>query len=124
MLISLESQNKELHEVILILRNTIDEKDLKLNQNVLERERTKQKVAMQDLKKTQELDEKLRRQRAILDAEMKAKDAKLMKVKAILDTDIAPVLEPEYEPQQSPIKLDENVNGRSGVGGARKRRFV
>lgn len=125
LLISLEAKNEELHEIIRTMQNTVDEKDLKLNQNLLERERNKQKLAMQTLKMSQELDHKLRRQRAILDAEMKAKDVKLMKVKAILDTEVAPpapVVEAAYEPHRSPV--EESVLRRSGGGSARKRRFV
>lgn len=123
----MEAKNEELHEIIRTLQNNLDEKDLKLNQNLLERERNKQKLAMETLKMSQELDDKLRHQRAILDAALKAKDVKLMKVKAILDTEAAPpapVVDTAYEPHRSPAKLEETMHRRSGGGSARKRRFI
>lgn len=123
-------KNEELHDIVRTLHNTIDEKDLKLNQNMLEREKNKQKLAMHTMKMTQELDDKLRRQRHLLQAEMQAKDAKLLRVKEILDTEMqSPVptvaaTEATYEPQQTPPKLEESLHHRNNGRDVRHRRFV
>ncbi|KAK9869346.1 hypothetical protein WA026_003103 [Henosepilachna vigintioctopunctata] len=44
---SLASKNGELHEVILSLRHTIDEKDLKINQKILERKKQNKNLHLQ-----------------------------------------------------------------------------
>ncbi|XP_057661130.1 kinesin-like protein KIF23 [Diorhabda carinulata] len=85
---SLVDKNKELQGVIRSLHNTINEKDLKLNQNVLEKERTKQKIALASEKMSQELDAKLKKQREHLNAAMLAKEIQLKKVREALETDI------------------------------------
>lgn len=82
---NIRAHNEELLEMIQTQRITIDEKDVRLNRTYLEKEKSKQKFARQTEKIGQELDEKLRRQREHLNAEMKAKEVKLQQVRAILD---------------------------------------
>ncbi|VEN47531.1 unnamed protein product [Callosobruchus maculatus] len=67
-------KQEELQNVVSTLHNIIDEKDMKLNQNQLDKEKTKHKLAVQSEKMNKELDEKLRRQREQLAANMKAKE--------------------------------------------------
>ncbi|KAL3284690.1 hypothetical protein HHI36_018839 [Cryptolaemus montrouzieri] len=104
---SLSAKNQELQEVIRSLRCINDEKDLKINQKILEKERAKQKFAMANEKMSQELENKLRKQREHLQATMKAKENKLKKVKQILESD-DPLLSqedvetPDYDPQHTP----------------------
>ncbi|KAL1506067.1 hypothetical protein ABEB36_005498 [Hypothenemus hampei] len=86
----IQMKNEELEDVIRSLKNTINEKDLKLNQHVLDRQRTKQQLALANEKMTHELDQKLRRQRDHLNAAMKAKDDKLKMVRGILDSETPP----------------------------------
>lgn len=87
----IQSKNEELQDVIRSLRNTINEKDLKINQKILEKERTQQKLALANEKNTQELDAKLRRQREHLNARMKVNDQKLKIVKEIIESEILPI---------------------------------
>lgn len=96
---NLISKQHELEDVIRDLRNTIDEKDLKLNLNVLEREKIKQKQAMEQEKMSQELENKLKRQRQHLQAEMLAKENKIQKLREVLDGNL-------YEPPQQPIEIE------------------
>ncbi|XP_044756917.1 kinesin-like protein KIF23 [Coccinella septempunctata] len=86
---SLASKNEELQDVIRSLKRTIDEKDLKINQKILEKEKVKQKFVIANEKMSQELDSKLRKQREHLQASMKAKDNKLKRVREILESDEA-----------------------------------
>lgn len=126
---NLLAQQEDLEEVIKTLRFTIDEKDLKINQNFLEKEKTKQKLQKQSEKMTHELDVKLRRQREHLHAAMLAKDSKLQKMRQILDSEMeiphsAPTeepmeAEPSYEPQQSPQK--EHVHRHAATRSRRRR---
>ncbi|KRT78637.1 Kinesin [Oryctes borbonicus] len=74
-----------LQNVIRNLKCTIDEKDLKINQNLLEKERIRQRQVIEKEKLSQEVDEHLRRQREELRAQMQVKDIKLQKVKEILE---------------------------------------
>ncbi|ENN77666.1 hypothetical protein HUJ04_000847 [Dendroctonus ponderosae] len=87
----MQGKNEELHDIIQTLKNAINEKDLKINQHQLEKQRTKKQLVMANEKMTQELDYKLRRQRDHLNAAMKAKDDKLRMVKGILDSELPPV---------------------------------
>lgn len=115
-------KQEEQEKTIKSLQNIIDEKDMKINQNILEREKTKQKMVLQSEKMTQELDAKLRRQREHLHAAMAAKDNKLQKVRQILEgeAEVLPPtetpmeqenIEPEsdYQPQQTPEVHRRNV---------------
>lgn len=126
---SLETKNYQLGlkyeeqgNVIKSLQNIIDEKDMKINQNVLEREKIKQKQVLQSEKMTQELDAKLRRQREHLQAAMIAKETKLQKVREVLDSKVevqtVPEMpmeqenfepEPDYQPQQTPDMQRRNA---------------
>ncbi|CAG9771784.1 unnamed protein product [Ceutorhynchus assimilis] len=87
----LQGKNEELVDIVRSLKNTVNEKDLKINHYILEKDRTKQKLVLENEKKNQELDAKLRRQRAHLNAAMKAKDEKLRMVKGIIDAEMPPV---------------------------------
>ncbi|CAH1963873.1 unnamed protein product [Acanthoscelides obtectus] len=83
----------ELQNVVSNLHNVIDEKDLKLNQNKLDKEKTKQRLAVHSEKMNKELDEKLRRQREHLAASMKAKEIQLQKVREALNAEV--IVRPE-----------------------------
>ncbi|XP_066245796.1 kinesin-like protein KIF23 [Euwallacea similis] len=87
----LQSKHEEFRNVIASLQSTINEKDMKINQFVLDRQKSKQLLALQSEKMTHELDVKLRRQRDHLNAAMKAKDEKIKLVKGILDSELPPV---------------------------------
>ncbi|CAH1963877.1 unnamed protein product [Acanthoscelides obtectus] len=78
----------ELQNVVSNLHNVIDEKDLKLNQNKLDKEKTKQRLAVHSEKMNKELDEKLRRQREHLAASMKAKEIQIQKVREALNAEV------------------------------------
>lgn len=82
-------KNSELQNVVTTLKQTIDEKNLKINQNLLEREKTKQKFVKQQEKLNQEMDEQLRRQRQHLQAKMQAKDLKLKRVQDAINSELA-----------------------------------
>ncbi|GJQ67820.1 pav [Trypoxylus dichotomus] len=82
---NLSSKADELQSVIRNLKCTIDEKDLKINQNLLEKERIRQRQVIEKEKLNQEVDAHLRRQREELHAQMQMKDIKLQKVKEILE---------------------------------------
>lgn len=84
---NLVSKADELQGVIRNLKCTLDEKDLKINRNVLEKERARQKLVIEKEKINQEVDAHLRRQREELQAQMQLKDIKLKRVKEILDKD-------------------------------------
>lgn len=86
---SLACKNDEYQDIIRSLKQTIDEKDLKINQKILEKEKVKQKFVIANEKMSQELDSKLRKQREHLQASMKAKDNKLKRVREILESDEA-----------------------------------
>lgn len=88
---SLQAKNEELCEVIRSLQCTIDEKDLKINQNYLEKEKTKHKMAMHAEKMNQELDMKLRKQREHLHAAMLERDNKLRKVREVLESELVEI---------------------------------
>ncbi|KAB0794107.1 hypothetical protein PPYR_13727 [Photinus pyralis] len=81
-------KNNEQQELIQGLQLTIDEKNLKINQNCLEHEKNKQKFVIQTEKLNQELDNKLRKQREQLEVEMHARDLKLKKVKEVIDSEL------------------------------------
>ncbi|CAG9826668.1 unnamed protein product [Diabrotica balteata] len=85
---TLVTRNKELQDIIKSLHNKVNEKDLKLNQNILERERTKQKIALASEQMSQELDAKLKKQREHLNAAMLAKEIQLKKVREALETEV------------------------------------
>lgn len=84
---ALTLKNSELQNVVTTLKQTIDEKNLKINQNLMEREKTKQKFVKQQEKLNQELDDQLRRQRLHLLAKSQAKDQKLQKVLQVLNSE-------------------------------------
>ncbi|XP_025836119.1 kinesin-like protein KIF23 [Agrilus planipennis] len=84
----LEMQISNFEEVIKKQQLKIDEKDMKINQNLLEKEKTKQKQALKAERIAQELEAKHRQQRAHLQAEMDAQDMKLKKVKELLDSEV------------------------------------
>lgn len=86
---NLATKADELQNVIRTLKCTIDEKDLKINRNLLERERSRQKLVIEKEKLNQEVDHHLRRQREELEAQMQLKEMKLQKVKEILEGDAA-----------------------------------
>ncbi|KAF7264077.1 kinesin family member pavarotti [Rhynchophorus ferrugineus] len=119
-------KNEELEGIILALKNTINEKNLKINQNILEKEKTKQKIALANEKMTQELDLKLRRQREHLNAALKAKDQKLRIVKEIIDSEMPPVVlsseasEPELNAKSQEAQMCQTPNGTSGVQNHRR----
>ncbi|XP_045468256.1 kinesin-like protein KIF23 [Harmonia axyridis] len=94
---SLASKNEELEAVIRSMRQTIDEKDMRINQKILEKERAKQRFNLANEKISQELDNKLRRQREQIHASMQAKENKLKRVREILDSnDVAEEEKREY----------------------------
>lgn len=99
---SLAHKNEELQNVIRTLHHTVKEKDLRINQNQLEREKAKQRAALNIEKMSQELDVKLKKQRDHLNAAMKVKDIQLRKVKEALESEV--VVKPGQEPE-----TDENV---------------
>ena len=132
-LADLESKNGDLNMKlrdhqgeICALRNTIAEKDLKINKNILEKEKIKQKMALQNEKKDHELDAKLRRQREHLQAAMRAKDSKIQKVKEILEGDFAPVVVVETPPVQEYVQPPETPKQQTrrpiGTPASRQRR--
>ena len=82
---NLNCHTGELQNVITALKYTIDEKDLKINQNLLEKERTKQKLALHKERMNQDFDQHLKRQRDELHAQMQANSLKLQKVKHIIE---------------------------------------
>ncbi|KAK5641485.1 hypothetical protein RI129_010032 [Pyrocoelia pectoralis] len=82
------TKNNEQQEFIQNLQLTIDEKNLKLNQNCLEQEKNKQKFVLHAEKLNQEHDNKLRKQRHQLEMEMQARDLKLKKVKELIESDV------------------------------------
>nr|CAI5820125.1 unnamed protein product [Callosobruchus analis] len=86
-------KQEELQNVVSTLHNIIDEKDMKLNQNQLDKEKTKQKLAIQNEKMSKELDEKLRRQREQYAADMRAKEIKFQKLREALDAEV--IVRPE-----------------------------
>lgn len=83
----MQSKNNELENVVRTLQLTIDEKNLKLNQNCLEQQKNKQKLAIQSEKLNKELEDKLRQQRYHMEVEMQAKDLKLKKMKEIIESE-------------------------------------
>lgn len=99
-----QSQIKDYKDEIASLRNIIAEKNLKINKNVLEKQKIKQKMALQSEKMTQELDAKLRRQREHLQSAVKAKEYKLQKVRDFLEKEVTP---PEITVEKPP--QPENV---------------
>ncbi|CAH0556680.1 unnamed protein product [Brassicogethes aeneus] len=104
---SLAHKCGELEDVVRSLQNKISEKDRKINQNCLEKEKHKHRLAQQS-EKTQELDMKLKKQRDYLNAAMKAKDYKLKKVKEVLESDLIPpidITEIQKEPNVYSHKL-------------------
>ncbi|CAG9854289.1 unnamed protein product [Phyllotreta striolata] len=100
----LGEKNKELNEMVRTLQNTIDEKDLKLNQNLIEKERTRQKLALASEIMSQELDAKLKKQRDHLNAAMVAKDMQLKKVREALEAEVTVDVNTEVtiQPPQTP----------------------
>lgn len=84
---NLNCHTGELQSVITALKYAIDEKDLKINQNLLEKERTKKKLALQKERMNQEVDEHLKRQRDEFHAQMQVNNLKLQKVKHIIEND-------------------------------------
>lgn len=113
----LNGKNLELQEMIRSLKNTINEKDMRLNQNRIDKQKTRQMLALKDEKMNHELDVKLRRQREHLNAVSKAKDHKIQKIREIVEKEITPPeieeKQPEpqqqepvqqYEPQQTPVR--------------------
>ncbi|KAJ8960732.1 hypothetical protein NQ318_020024 [Aromia moschata] len=119
----LMSRNDELQGQVRSLRNVVDEKDLRLNQNKLEREKTKQKIALASEKMSQELDAKLRRQREHLNAEMKAKEVQLQKVREILNTET--IVEPtESVETQADTECAATQTPRSNGGHQSRRNLI
>ncbi|KAF2898219.1 hypothetical protein ILUMI_07957 [Ignelater luminosus] len=119
------ANTKELQDTIRTLQNTIDEKNMKINQNRLEREKAKQKFALQSEMMSQELDDKLRKQRARLHAAMLAKEAKIQKVKEVLESDamFACASKQEVEaPVQSEIKIVQETTSSATTVPARRHR--
>ncbi|KAJ8920904.1 hypothetical protein NQ315_015697 [Exocentrus adspersus] len=84
----LVGKQEELQNVIRSLHNVIDEKDLRLNQNILEKEKTKQKIALVSEKMSQEFDANLKKQRDHLHAVNRAKEIQLRKVREILNSEV------------------------------------
>lgn len=109
--VELQNKNKELEDEMYTLRHIIAEKDLKINKNILDKEKNKQKLALQNEKMTHELDAKLRRQREHFAAAVKAKDNKLRKVKEILDKELTPpdLEERENQPPVAPIQSVQDI---------------
>lgn len=114
------SKQEELHDVIRSLHNIINEKDLKLNQNILEKEKTKQKIALVSEKLSQEMDANLRKQRDHLQAVNRAKDIQLQKVKEILNRETI------VEPIETPTKTESVITHtpRSHVTDHQHRRII
>lgn len=122
---NLIAKQRELEDVIRNLRNTIDEKDMKLNQNILEREKIKQKQALESEKMSHELENKLKRQRQHLQAEMLAKENKLQKMRELLESNLEPPPQQEMEIEtatQTKTPEKECVNRRSLQSSAQRRR--
>ncbi|XP_030762500.1 kinesin-like protein KIF23 isoform X2 [Sitophilus oryzae] len=113
------SKSEEQDNVIFSLKNMLNEKDLKINQNLLDKEKTKQKLALANEKMTQELDAKLRRQREHLNAQLKAKDQKLRIVKEIIDSEMPPVEvhnpEPEFTPKSHESQTSQTPKSASNI---------
>nr|XP_023016394.1 kinesin-like protein KIF23 [Leptinotarsa decemlineata] len=121
---NLEAKNEEFQDVIRSLHNTINEKDLKLNQNILEKEKVKQKIALASEKMSQELDSKLKKQRDHINAAWKAKEIQLQKVREALQTEVIvdpAELEMENIPPQTP-KTPSSEYSRRIVNGCNSRR--
>lgn len=110
---SLLAKNEGLQGEINNLRYTLKEKDLKLNQNILQREKTKQKLALQAEKMNHELDMRLRRQREHMQAEMLARENKLRKVREVLDSEavvsVPSAVEREVQTQTHEVNSDEEA---------------
>ncbi|XP_044746459.1 kinesin-like protein KIF23 [Coccinella septempunctata] len=83
---SLASKNNELQDVVINLRQIIDEKDMRINQKILEKEKAKQKFVLANEQMSQELEHKLRKQREQIQASMQAKENKLKRVREILES--------------------------------------
>ncbi|KAF2900610.1 hypothetical protein ILUMI_05579 [Ignelater luminosus] len=109
---NLLANNKEFQDTVRTLQNTIDEKTLRINQNHLEREKAKQKLVLQSEKMNQELDEKLRQQRACLQTATLATEAKIQKIKNILESDTMSACASEQEveaPVQPEVKIVQEM---------------
>ncbi|KAG5896901.1 hypothetical protein JTB14_033539 [Gonioctena quinquepunctata] len=123
---NLSTKNDELQGVVRSLHNTINEKDLKLNQNMLEKEKVKQKIALASEKMGQELDLKLKKQRDHLNAALKTKDVQLQKVREALEAEIlvdAAELETEnVPPPHTPKTTSSDYSRRNGNGYTPRRR--
>ncbi|KAF2879836.1 hypothetical protein ILUMI_26363 [Ignelater luminosus] len=112
------SKNKDLKEVVQALQNTIEKKNLKINQNLLACEVRKEKLALQNARLLKEHEEKLRKQHAQHEAELEFKNVKLKKVKDLVDDSYVPVITSiptaqhyhDYEPHQTPNTYRRNVH--------------
>lgn len=124
---NIASQNEELHEVVKNLRHIIDEKDMRINQKILEKEKAKQKFVLANEKMSQELEQKLKRQREQIQASMHAKENKLKRVREILESnetiEVQSKYNPHYEPQPaSPPMKDILTSNRTNIPAPRNRR--
>ncbi|KAG5872593.1 hypothetical protein JTB14_027934 [Gonioctena quinquepunctata] len=122
---NLSTENDGLKDVIRSLYNTINEKDLKLNQNMLEKEEAKQKMALLSREIGQELDLKLKKQRDHLNAALKTKDVQLQKIREALEAEI--LIDPnELKTDNLPPHMHENTSSyfsmKTGYGYASRHR--
>ncbi|CAH1107195.1 unnamed protein product [Psylliodes chrysocephalus] len=85
----LSEKYKETQEIIRSLHNAVNEKDLKLNQQLLEMEHIEQKLALANENKDQELQEKLKKQRGHFTAEIFAKEIQLKKAREALNSEVS-----------------------------------
>ncbi|CAG9826543.1 unnamed protein product [Diabrotica balteata] len=79
--------NKEFETIIQTIQNRVDEKQCKINQNILEKTNDKEKMALGTDKMKQELDKKLKQQRNILSHSLLIKEAVLNNVRKALETE-------------------------------------
>lgn len=112
----LVSKSKDLQDVVQALQYTIEERNLEINQNYLAYEVRKEKLALQNAKLLQQHEEKLRKERSQHEAELQFKNAKLRKVKKLVEdvpvnvsTSVAKHYH-DYEPQQTPHMYRRNIH--------------
>lgn len=84
------TKNRELEDKIIRLQNLLHQKDLKINQNILDKEKAKQKLQMKNEKISKELEDKLRKQREELNA-YQEKETKMKEVVGYLYDEMSPI---------------------------------
>uniref|UniRef100_A0A6P7GL47 Kinesin-like protein KIF23 n=1 Tax=Diabrotica virgifera virgifera TaxID=50390 RepID=A0A6P7GL47_DIAVI len=79
--------NKEFETVIQTIQNRVDEKQWKINQNILEKKNDNENMALVADKMKQELEKKLKQQRDFLSHSLLIKEAVLNNVRKVLETE-------------------------------------